>query len=314
MGPPSDLEEMPQKTTRADAGFHRHTLSPQPSVKLGIKSDVIHENSFSRSTSYSVFAPSLFIGAMLGGCVGTLSQQLFPAIATDVTPFVVVGMGAFFAGVANAPIASLMVVCGLTGAYDLLPPLMIVAIVALVTSRRWSIYTIQVDNKFSTKAHLWAMNPNILRSATIGCAMKRIYGRSAVIQHDLPLTKSESFARESGKHDLLLQNDQGELSGLVSLNDLGDREEFEHLGSLVLADDLVNRRSVFLRPDDNLIRALDFFGDGDFDNLPIVESSAGRDKLLGHVSYRDIVGFYRQEHDSAETREANPDGVSPDAM
>jgi hypothetical protein len=63
-----------------------------------------------------------------------------------------------------------------------------------------------------------------------------------------------------------------------------------------------------LRPDDNLIRALEFFGDGDFDNLPIVESSAGRDKLLGHVSYRDIVGFYRQEHDSAETREASPDG------
>jgi CIC family chloride channel protein len=47
--------------------------------------------------SGGVFAPSLFIGAMLGGCVGTLSQQIFPAIVTDVTPFVVVGMGAFFA-------------------------------------------------------------------------------------------------------------------------------------------------------------------------------------------------------------------------
>lgn len=258
--------------------------------------------------SGGVFAPSLFIGAMLGGCVGTLSQQLFPAIVTDVTPFVVVGMGAFFAGVANAPIASLMMVCELTGAYDLLPPLMIVAVVALVTSRRWSIYTTQVDNKFSTKAHLWEMNPNILRSSTIGGAMKGIYGRSAVIRHDLPLTEIESFARESGEHDLLLQNDQGELSGLVSLNDLGDREEFEQLGSLVLADDLVNRRSVFLRPDDNLIRALEFFGDGDFDNLPIVESSDGIDKLLGHVSYRDIVGFYRQEHDSSETPEAIPGG------
>ena len=72
--------------------------------------------------SGGVFAPSLFIGAMLGGCVGTLSHQLFPSLVPDVAPFVVVGMGAFFAGVANAPIASLMMVCELTGAYELLPP------------------------------------------------------------------------------------------------------------------------------------------------------------------------------------------------
>ncbi|MBW2397567.1 MAG: chloride channel protein [Deltaproteobacteria bacterium] len=72
--------------------------------------------------SGGVFAPSLFIGALLGGCVGTLSQQYFPALVPDVAPFVVVGMGAFFAGVANAPIASLMMVCELTGAYELLPP------------------------------------------------------------------------------------------------------------------------------------------------------------------------------------------------
>ena len=250
--------------------------------------------------SGGVFAPSLFIGAMLGGCVGTLGQDLFPSIVTDVTPFVVVGMGGFFAGVANAPIASLMMVCELTGAYDLLPPLMVVAIVALVTSRRWSIYTKQVDNKFSSKAHLWEMNPNVLKRATIGEAMRGNYHRSAVIRHDLPLSQIESLARESGEHDLILTNENSELSGLVALNDLGDRGEVELLGSLVLADDVVNRRSVFLRPNDTLIRALEFFGDGDFDNLPIVESIDGRDILLGHVRYRDIVGFYQREHDAAE--------------
>jgi len=250
--------------------------------------------------SGGVFAPSLFIGAMLGGCVGTLSQQLFPALVPDVTPFVVVGMGAFFAGVANAPIASLMMVCELTGAYELLPPLMVVAIVALVTSRRWSIYTTQVENKFSTKAHLWEMNPNVLKRVTIGDAMRGVYDRSAIISPDLPLVKVESLSRESGESDLLLQNDGGELSGLVSLRDLGDRADLEHLGSLVLAADLVNRRTVFLSPDDNLIRALEFFGEGEFDKLPIVDCSGGRERLLGHVRYRDIIAFYQREHDSRE--------------
>jgi len=245
--------------------------------------------------SGGVFAPSLFIGAMLGGAVGTLSHQLFPAIVPDVTPFVVVGMGAFFAGVANAPIASLMMVCELTGAYELLPPLMVVAIVALVTSRRWSIYTMQVDDKFSSKAHLWEMNPNILKQVTIGDAMRGVYGQSAIISPAMPLAKIESFARESGEHDLLLRNDRGEFSGLLSLNDLGDRENLEHLGSLVLADDLVNRRRVSLSPDDNLIRALEFFGDGDFDKLPIVERVEGRERLCGYVCYRDIMNFYQRE-------------------
>ena len=252
--------------------------------------------------SGGVFAPSLFIGAMLGGCVGTLSHQFFPTLVPDVTPFVVVGMGAFFAGVANAPIASLVMVAELTGAYELLPPLMVVAVLALVTSRGWSIYTTQVDNKFSTRAHLWEMNPNVLKRMTIGDAMRGVYARSAIIPHDLPLSKIEIFSSESGESDLLVQDDRGELSGLLSLADLGDREELAHMSSLLVADDLINRRTAYLSPDDNLIRALEFFGEGEFDKLPIVDTSEGHDELLGYVRYRDIIAFYRREHDSVAER------------
>jgi CIC family chloride channel protein len=255
--------------------------------------------------SGGVFAPSLFIGAMLGGSVGSLSHHFFPALVPDITPFVVVGMGAFFAGVANAPIASLMMVCELTGAYELLPPLMVVALVALVTSRRWSIYTTQVDNKFSTKAHLWEMNPNILKRVTISDAMRGVYDRSAIISPNMPLANLESFVSETGESDLLLENDRGELCGLVSMNDLGDREDLEQLGSLVLALDLVNRRTIFLSPDDNLIRALEFFGEREFGKLPIVETGDGHGKLLGHVRYQDIIRFYQREHDSSSTQSTN---------
>jgi CIC family chloride channel protein len=223
----------------------------------------------------------------------------------------VVGMGAFFAGVANAPIASLMMVCELTGAYELLPPLMVVAIVALVTSRRWSIYTTQVDNKFSTKAHLWEMNPNFLKRMSIGHAMRGTYDRSAIISRDLPLVGIEAHARESGESDLILTNERRELSGLLSLTELDEREGLEDLGLLVLADDLVNRRTVFLSPEDNLIRALEFFGDDDFDNLPIVDTSDDRNELLGHVRYRDIVDFYQREHESMMSDSAGHPALPP---
>lgn len=263
--------------------------------------------------SGGVFAPSLVIGAMLGGCVGTLSQQVFPELVPDVTPFVVVGMGAFFAGVANAPIASLMMVCELTGAYELLPPLMVVAIIALVTSRRWSIYTTQVDDKFSTRAHLWEMNPSFLKGVTIGDAMRGVYERSAIISPGLPLAAIRVLARESGESDMILQDEHGALRGLVSLNDLGDHEDLDHLSEFLLADDLINRRNVFLSPGDNLVRALEFFDEAEFDKLPIVETADRDEQLLGYVRYRDIIGFYQREHDSPEAQQLIDAAGSPTA-
>ncbi|MDP6977595.1 MAG: chloride channel protein [Myxococcota bacterium] len=243
--------------------------------------------------SGGVFAPSLFIGSMLGGCVGMLSHQAFPELVPDVTPFVIVGMGAFFAGVANAPIASLMMVSELTGAYELLPPLMVVAIIALVTSRRWSIYVAQVDNKFATRAHLWEMNPRVLNRVTIGEAMRGVYDRSAIVSPQARLSEIESVAESTGHSDLLLANDCGELSGLLSLNEIADRENIEDLGPLVVAHDLANRRIIHLSPGDSLIRALEFFGEGEFENLPIVETTGERGGLLGHINLRDIIAFYQ---------------------
>jgi chloride channel protein, CIC family len=289
-------------------GFVQQLISGQPIggievtvrvlATLAVLKIVTTSFTISSGGSGGVFAPSLFIGAMLGGAVGTVSHQFFPAVVPDVTPFVVVGMGAFFAGVANAPIASLVMVAELTGAYELLPPLMVVAILALVTSRRWSIYTTQVDNKFSTRAHLWEMNPNILRRVTIGGAMRGVYDRSAVIPHDLPFVEVEAFSNESGETDLILEDDDGGLSGLLSLHDLGNSEDLEEMGALLLADDLVNRRAIHLSPDDNLISALEFFGEGEFDKLPIVETVNDEGRLLGFVRYRDVIAFYRREHEA----------------
>jgi len=251
--------------------------------------------------SGGVFAPSLFIGAMLGGAVGTLSHAWFPDLVPAIGPFIVVGMGAFFAGVANAPIASLMMVCELTGAYELLPPLMVVATVVLVTSRRWSIYTNQVDNKFFSRAHLWEMNPNILKRMTVGEMTRGIYDQHAIISNDTPLHQIEALARENGETDMVLRNQEGELAGLVSLRDLDEREGLEELGTFVLAHDLVNRRTVYLTPSDNLISALEFFSDREFDKIPIVDDSHGGRRLLGHIQYDAILDFYKREHGTPES-------------
>ena len=76
--------------------------------------------------SGGVFGPSLFIGGMLGGAVGVLGHQLFPDIVSEPGAYAIVGMASFFGGVANTPLAALIIVTEMTGSYHLLPPLMLV--------------------------------------------------------------------------------------------------------------------------------------------------------------------------------------------
>lgn len=103
--------------------------------------------------SGGVFGPSLFIGGMVGGAVGFGIQALEPAWVSNPGAYVLVGMGAFFAGAAKAPLAGLIMVCEITGNYGLLPPLLLASILHLALSRKWSLYSSQRLNKFSTPAH-----------------------------------------------------------------------------------------------------------------------------------------------------------------
>jgi len=68
--------------------------------------------------SGGMFAPSLFIGAMLGGSFGGICRLWFPHLAPPVSAFVLVGMGGFLAGVFKTPLAALIMVAELTGSHD----------------------------------------------------------------------------------------------------------------------------------------------------------------------------------------------------
>ena len=65
-----------------------------------------------------------------------------------------VGMAAFFAGIAKAPIGPLVMVCELTQGYGLLAPLMLASAISLVVGRDVRLYENQVDNKFESPAHV----------------------------------------------------------------------------------------------------------------------------------------------------------------
>ncbi len=93
--------------------------------------------SYSSGGSGGIFAPSLFMGGMLGGTVGYLDVTVFHHSTDSIGAFAVVGMGAVFAGIVRAPMTSVLIIFEMTGGYGLVLPLMIANISSFALARHW---------------------------------------------------------------------------------------------------------------------------------------------------------------------------------
>jgi len=93
--------------------------------------------SYSSGGVGGIFAPALFIGAMLGGAVGYVDVAVFHHPAEEIGSFAVVGMGAVFAGIIRAPMTSVLIIFEMTGGYGLVLPLMVANMSAYALARHW---------------------------------------------------------------------------------------------------------------------------------------------------------------------------------
>src|SRR5216683_8207932 len=92
--------------------------------------------SYASGNAGGIFGPSLFIGAMLGGSVGTLAHHLLPAYTATPGAYALVGMGAVFAGIVRAPMTSVLMIFEMTQDYSVVVPLMIANLVSLFVASR----------------------------------------------------------------------------------------------------------------------------------------------------------------------------------
>src|SRR5438309_5229690 len=97
---------------------------------------------FSVTSSYpsgnagGIFGPALFIGAIVGGVVGTVAHHWFPAFTATPGAYALVGMGAVFAGIVRAPMTSVLMIFEMTQDYAVIVPLMIANLVSLFIASR----------------------------------------------------------------------------------------------------------------------------------------------------------------------------------
>ncbi len=242
--------------------------------------------SYASGNAGGIFGPALFIGAMLGGTVGTLAHRLFPAYTATPGAYALVGMGAVFAGIVRAPMTSVVMIFELTQDYAVIVPLMISNLVSLFIASRLQRQTIYDALAVQDGIHLPTAET------------RRRHGRRQVIRvmhaatELLPaeITVREALARaHSSQFQTWLVADRRGVIGVINLSRL-ERELAEGADKQLaeLVDALVFPH---VHSDQGLDLALERMGANQIEILPVV-SRADVHKLEGIVTLRDVLDSY----------------------
>ncbi len=241
--------------------------------------------------SGGVFGPSVFIGAMLGGAYGFFGHQVTPDWVMHPASFVVVGIGGFFAGVAKVPISSIIMACEMCGSYSLLVPLMVTASTSFLLLRHVSLYEKQTLNRLSSPDHLGDFARGLLEEMQVQEAMQE--RPLTLIPETMPFEMLIRLVTASQEAHFLVINDQGALTGILSINDIREVLFEESLAKVVVARDVATPQVVRVFRDESLQSALDKMARLNVDELPVA-AAENPDKILGLISKRDIISYYHK--------------------
>jgi len=244
--------------------------------------------SFVSGTPGGMFAPTLFIGAMLGAAVGGAERHLLPYLTISTGTYALVGMGVLFAGFLRAPMTSVFMVLEVSGNYSIIVPVIVANTVAYVISR--GMQPIPIFDVLTRQDGLELPSMEELREEDIlqvEDAMQPVDG--PVLDAEQTLAKALAAAEQAKTEHLLVRFSPSGW-GSVSKEQLrafavdGNREA-------KLSSTLTVGKLPYLHPDHPLETALRYV-----DRWPIVPvvSRADFRKLEGVVSQRGVLERYRE--------------------
>jgi CIC family chloride channel protein len=248
---------------------------------------------FAITTSYAsgnaggIFGPALFLGAMLGGAIGTVAHHWLPTYTAAPGAYALVGMGALFAGIVRAPMTSVLMIFEMTRDYAVIVPLMIANLASLFISTRFQKEPIYEALAQQDGIHL----PSHKTREELGRrTVKQIMRRAAEI---LPSQQSVQYATDrmrSSEFRSWIVEDEGSVVGVLSRATLeravADGKAEETLMSLFDSLDFPH-----VHADHPLHLALERMSKSHVDILPVV-NRADIHRLEGVVTLRDVLDSY----------------------
>jgi chloride channel protein, CIC family len=240
--------------------------------------------SFTSGTPGGLFAPTLFMGAMLGGAVGMFERQLVPQLAIPVGAYALVGMGTLFAGILRAPMTSVFMIMEVSGNYSIIVPVIISNAIAYFISRTFQ--PIPIFDLLSRQDGLDLPSLEEEREVPllrVEDAMRPPVGQT--LRGDMTLREAQERVQGSAQEFFAVGLGGDEWSGIsrATLLDLLPNSD-------VQLSHVLTATIPFLHPDHPLDTALRVMGEWPL--LPVVHR-ADLQQLLGVVSLDDVMRAYR---------------------
>ncbi|MFQ5435562.1 MAG: chloride channel protein, partial [Anaerolineae bacterium] len=239
--------------------------------------------------SGGVFAPALFMGAILGGMVGAAAHQLWPEVAINPGAYAIVGMAAVFAGAAHAPITAVLIVFEMSNDYKLILPLMLTTVLSTLLAEHIfseSIYTLKLKLKGISLER--GRDLDLLQSILVREAMtKDVY----VVQEDMPLEQLDRYFHQTHAHSFPVVDGDMNLMGMVSLRDYDRAMKMPDHEQIQVNDIATTGGLLVAFEDEPLSDALRRIGTRGVNKLPVVTRENPR-RVLGVVRRRDLVKAY----------------------
>ena len=251
--------------------------------------------SFSVGAGFSggIFAPSLVLGALLGGIFGIAVNNLFPKWVAAYPAYGLVGMGAIVSGATMAPITAIFTIFELTYNFEIILPLMTSCVASLIIVKKFygnSIYETKLLKKGIkiVRGH----DVNLLRSIPVSEYMEKEYES---IGDNTGLEELIIKAQESTYPHFVVLNKKDELVGILSMRDLKNcLSEMDYLCELIVAADIMSKNIYTLVPDDTLETAFEVFEGKHISTLPVVDSR-NKKKVLGILKKSNLILAYNEK-------------------
>ena len=238
-----------------------------------------------------VFAPSLFIGAMVGTAFGSSVHFIFPTLSASAETYSVVGMGAVAGAVMQAPLTNILMLFELTNDYTLILPIMATCIAASYTYQRFTKHSIYMQNLLNKGINIrHGREASIMNSIKVQDVMSTDI---TTIAQEMPFRKILETISYSKNFYFPVLDNRGDMTGILSFSDIREVIFEEQLGDLLVAGELANTKVYSLTPQQNLNEAMEIFSQLDVDQLPVVRRE-DKSKVIGMLARGDMMASYNR--------------------
>ena len=242
--------------------------------------------------SGGVFAPALFMGAMLGTVFELGMRMIFPTIIAPPGAYALIGMAATFTAAAHAPITAVIILFELTGDYRIILPLMLTVVITTIISQQLlkgeSIYTLKLSRR---GVHLnRGRDVDILEGVMVQEVMTHDF---TIISMNDTISHLSILLNKSYSHGAVVLDEGGKLFGIITVSDLRNAISAKLDLDKTYVRDLATKRAdlLFTYPDETIGQALYRMGSRGLGRLPVISRDDPR-QILGLVRRQNIIRAY----------------------